>query len=124
MRYNEIRERSPKETVEHFVQWVSRDLGLEDIPDIEYGNQKEHATDHHTGMYKPDSNAIWVYTGNRNLIDILRTVAHELRHRKQDQDNRIEDGGTYPGHPLEQDADAYAGYIVKVYGEKYPHIMQ
>ena len=123
MRYEEIKTRSPRETVEHFVQWVSRELGLDDIPDIEYSPKKKNDTDHNTGWYNPDTNAIWVYTGNRNLIDILRTIAHELRHRKQGQENRI-DGGTYPGHPLEQEADAYAGYIVKVYGEKYPHIMQ
>jgi hypothetical protein len=124
MRYEEIRQRDPKETVEHFVQWVSRELGLDDVPEIEYSPKKKNETDHNTGWYNPETNAIWVYTGNRNLIDILRTIAHELRHRKQGQDGRIDDEGTYPGHPLEQEADAYAGYIVKVYGAKYPHIMQ
>ena len=124
MRFDEIQKRGPRETVEHFVQWVSRDLGLDGVPDIQYSSEKKNQSDHNTGWYQPDTDSIWVYTGRRNLIDILRTVAHELRHRKQEQDGEIEDQGTYPGHPLEQQADAYAGYIVKVYGEKYPHIMQ
>ena len=124
MRYEEIKQRDPKQTVEHFVQFVARDLGLRDEPEIEFSAKKKNESDHNTGWYSPDTNTIWVYTGNRNLIDILRTVAHELRHRMQGQDDRIDSDGTYPGHPLEQEADAYAGYIVKVYGEKYPHIMQ
>jgi hypothetical protein len=124
MRYEELKQRSPRETVEHFVQWVSRDLGLHDEPEIEFSAHKKNATDHNTGWYNPDTNTIWVYTGNRNLIDILRTVAHELRHRLQGQDDRIDADGTYPGHPLEQEADAYAGYIVKVYGAKHPQIME
>ncbi len=124
MRYEEIKQRSPEETVKHFVQFVARNLGLHDEPEIEFSAKKKNETDHNTGWYSQETNTIWVYTGNRNLIDILRTVAHELRHRLQGQDDRIDDEGTYPGHPLEQEADAYAGYIVKVYGEKYPHIMQ
>ena len=124
MRYKEIKQRSPKETVEHFVQYVSQDLDLDSPPNIKYSNTKKGSDDHHTGWFSPDSDSIWVYTGNRNLIDILRTVAHELRHRKQHQDGKNDEKGTYPGHPREQDADAYAGYIVKVYGEQYPYIMQ
>jgi hypothetical protein len=124
MRYEEIKQRDPKQTLKHFVQFVARDLDLRDEPEIEFSAKKKNESDHNTGWYSPDTNTIWVYTGNRNLIDILRTVAHELRHRMQGQDDRIDSEGTYPGHPLEQEADAYAGYIVKVYGEKHPHIMQ
>ena len=124
MRYKEIKKRSPEETVEHFVRFVSNELDLQGPPNIKYSNSKKGPNDHHTGWYTPDTDSIWVYTGNRNLIDILRTVAHELRHRKQHEDGHIDDKGTYPGHPREQEADAYAGYIVKVYGEKYPYIMQ
>ena len=124
MRYEEIKHKSPEETVEHFVKFVSQDLGLHSPPAIEYSPKKKHKGDHNTGWYNPESDSIWVYTGNRNLIDILRTIAHELRHRRQHQDNQIDEKGTYPGHPREQEADAYAGYIVKVYGKKHPHIMQ
>ena len=92
MRYKEIKQRDPKETVQHFVQYVGRDLGLKSIPEIEYSANKKNESDHNTGWYNPDTETIWVYTGSRNLIDILRTVAHELRHRKQGEED--------PGHWL------------------------
>jgi hypothetical protein len=66
---------------------------------------------------------MWVYTGNRNLIDILRTVAHELTHRKQGLEGRIK-GASPPGSKLEREADAQAGYLMKLYGAEHPEIVE
>jgi Zn-dependent peptidase ImmA (M78 family) len=67
---------------------------------------------------------MWIYTGNRNLIDIMRTVAHELTHRKQHEDGRINGDQSYPGSPIEQEADAVAGYLMKLYGKENPEIVE
>jgi Zn-dependent peptidase ImmA (M78 family) len=124
MRYKEFvaQQHGPDKEVQRFALWVADQLGLERMPAIHLDGEKQHADDHHTGSYDPNNGVMRVYTGRRNLIDILRTVAHELVHRVQDEQDRIEN--TYPGHPLEQEADAAAGYLVKIYGEQHPEIMQ
>ena len=67
---------------------------------------------------------MWIYTGNRNLIDIMRTVAHELAHRKQFEDDMVHGDQAYPGSPIEQQADAVAGYLMKLYGKEHPEIIE
>jgi hypothetical protein len=77
---------------------------------------------HHTGVHK--GNNIWVYVGNRNLIDIFRTIFHELTHHRQMQLNMIKDGDSYPGSPIEMLADMAAGKYIKIYGKDHPEMFQ
>ena len=113
-----------EERIHHFMAWCKAKLKLkQDLPEIEFSDEKDSEDMHHTGYYNDHENKLWVYTGNRNLIDILRTVAHEFTHRKQGEDGRIE-GPNPPGSPLEQEADAMAGYLMKLYGKMYPEIIE
>ena len=56
------------------------------------------------GYFDPNDNKIWVYVGNRNMGDILRTLAHELVHRKQDEDGRISYESGKTGSDIEKEA--------------------
>ena len=61
---------------------------------------------------------IFVVTDNRLTADILRTLAHEMVHRKQDElglvRNEIKDGAD--GSPIENQAHAVAGILMREYG--------
>jgi hypothetical protein len=110
--------------IEHFIDWVYKKERINaPRPNIKLSNEKDSEDMHHTGWYNADTNTMWVYTGNRNLIDILRTIAHELRHRKQGSEGRIH-GHSPPGSKLERDADAEAGYLMKLYGKEHPEIIE
>jgi DNA-binding transcriptional MocR family regulator len=78
---------------------------------------------HNTGSYNYKTNTLYVYMAHRNLIDILRTIAHELQHRKQAAQGRLH-GHSPPGSKIEREADGEAGYLVKLYGAQHPNIMQ
>lgn len=113
-----------EERIRHFMAWCKHKLKLKQpLPNIEFSDEKDGEDMHHTGYYNDQEDKLWVYTGNRNLIDILRTVAHEFTHRKQGEEGRIE-GPNPPGSPLEQEADAMAGYLMKLYGKMYPEIIE
>ena len=110
--------------IKNFINWVYDKENIKGSrPKIIFSNEKEGADMHHTGWYRDSENLMWVYTGNRNLIDILRTVAHELVHRKQGIQGRIK-GPSAPGSKLEREADAQAGYLMKLYGAEYPEILE
>jgi hypothetical protein len=111
--------------VAKFVEWASRRLHLKTAPKIELSYDTEEAQDnHHTGSHRSDTGAIWVYVKNRNLVDILRTVFHELVHQRQGELNMIKPGDSYPGSPIEAMADMLAGKYIKIYGEQNHHIFQ
>jgi hypothetical protein len=111
--------------VEKFVDWTAKKLNLKKVPSIELSMDTEEAQgNHHTGGHTPGSGVIWVYSKNRNLVDILRTVFHELVHVRQEELNMIKPNSSYPGSPIEAMADMLAGKYIKIYGEKNHHIFQ
>jgi hypothetical protein len=67
-----------------------------------------------------------VYAKDRAIVDIMRSIAHELTHMQQDvqgklkKDNHNEDNSD--GSPIENEANAKAGEIIRVFGKKYPQI--
>lgn len=111
--------------IRHFVRWCVKKLGIEEaLPKIRFQDTKEGDDQHRTGYYDDSTDTMWIYTGNRNLIDIMRTVAHELTHRKQHEDDMVHGDQSYPGSPIEQQADAVAGYLMKLYGKEHPSIIE
>jgi len=111
--------------VDKFCDWACQQLHVKNKPHIELSMDTEEAqTNHHTGGHKMGEDKIWVYVNNRNLVDILRTVFHELVHVRQGELNMINPGDSYPGSPIEAMADMLAGKYIKIYGEKNHHIFQ
>ncbi len=114
-----------EEEIHKFVDWASNVLHLKTKPQFEFSLDTEEAQDnHHTGAHQHGTNKVWVYIKNRNLIDILRTVFHELVHVRQGELGMIKPGDSYPGSAIEVMADALAGKYIKIYGEKNHHIFQ
>ena len=114
-----------EQEVEKFVDWAAKKLNLQTTPKIELSMDTEEAqNNHHTGGHTVGDSKVWVYAKNRNLVDILRTVAHELTHVRQGELNMIKPGSSYPGSPIELLADMVAGKLIKIYGEKNHHIFQ
>jgi hypothetical protein len=108
-----------------FVDWTADKLNLKKVPKVELSMDSEEAqTNHHTGGHVPGEDSVWVYAKNRNLVDILRTVFHELVHVRQHELGMIKPGDSYPGSPIEAMADMLAGKYIKIYGEKNNHIFQ
>lgn len=111
--------------VEKFKDWAVNRLKIENPPKIELSQDTEEAQQgHHTGRHIEGSNSVWVYAANRNLVDILRTVFHELVHWRQSELGMIEQGDSYPGSAIEAMADMLAGKYIKIYGKQNRQIFQ
>lgn len=114
-----------QEQLRDFVRWCVKKLKIRKaLPRIRFQDAKEGPDQHRTGYYDDNDDIMWIYTGNRNLIDIMRTVAHELTHRKQHEADMVHGDQSYPGSPMEQQADAVAGYLMKLYGREHPEIIE
>jgi hypothetical protein len=109
--------------INQFVEWAKKTLNVKGDPKFTFSRDTEKAQEgHHTGVHS--GNDIWVYIGKRNLVDIFRTVFHELVHQRQDELGMIKDGDSYPGSPIEAMADMLAGKYIKIYGKEHPEIFQ
>ena len=111
--------------IKKFTHWASKKLNLKNTPKIKLSFDTEEAqVGHHTGKHTPGDDHVWVYAKNRNLVDILRTVFHELVHVRQHELGKIKPGSSYPGSPIEAEADMLAGKYIKIYGKKHRNIFQ
>lgn len=109
--------------IKDFIDWSMKTLDIQGNPKFTFSKDSKAAQKgHHTGVHQGDD--IWIYIGNRNLIDIFRTIFHELVHQRQDELGMIKDGDSYPGSPIEMMADMVAGKYIKIYGKQHPDIFQ
>jgi hypothetical protein len=111
--------------MQKFIKWASQKLNLQSTPEFEFSYDTEEAQEgHHTGRHSENDNSVWVYVANRNMVDIMRTVFHELVHVRQGELGMIKPGDSYPGSPIEMLADMGAGKYMKVFGKDHPEIFQ
>jgi hypothetical protein len=117
-----------EQKIKDFIEWSYKAVNLQKpYPKFTFSNDTEQAQQgHHTGRHTHDgtNSQIWVYTGNRNLIDIFRTIFHEIVHERQFQLDMIGPDDSHPGSPIEAMADMMAGKYIKIYGKKHPEIFQ
>ena len=108
--------------LDSFVSFAADKLGIQSLPKISYKNKDDHGDQPSFGGYNPQSNEIILSTKDRHPMDVLRTLAHELVHHKQNEDGRIKDvskeGST--GSPIEDEANSVAGRIMRWFGKAFP----
>lgn len=108
-----------------FIDFAAKALDLQQVPKITFSDDQELAKNMHSlGAYNPKSDELLVVKGPRLTADILRTLAHELVHRKQDEMSPLkpEDGKT--GSEVENEANAAAGVILRQFGKYRPEIFE
>jgi hypothetical protein len=71
-------------------------------PKIILDNTKQEGVFVSTGYFDPSIKGIRLFVNGRGYKDVLRTLAHELIHRKQDEDGIIEKSG-YRGDKITED---------------------
>jgi hypothetical protein len=114
-----------EQAIHKFIDFARLELGLKVLPHIELIDDSNMAKDMRSlGGYNPSSNRLLVITNNRLTADILRTLAHELVHRKQDEDNQLNAHSGTTGSPEENEANAMAGILLRKYGERHAEIYE
>ena len=57
-------------------------------------------------------------------VDVLRSISHELTHHKQNQLGELENNPNAgdDGSPIENEANAKAGELIRIFGKQNPEI--
>jgi hypothetical protein len=113
------------DVIKDFIDFAVKALELQNIPEIEFSDDEELARNMHSlGAYNPETGKLLVVRGPRLTADILRTLAHELVHRKQDEIEKLGQGDGATGSPIENEANAAAGILLRKFGEYRPEIFE
>ena len=107
-----------------FVRFAAKDLELKSLPEFDFMFDTKRSVEHKSfGGYAPGAEHITITVKNRHINDVLRTLAHEMVHYKQDLNNELEDddaGAT--GSPQENEANARAAVIMRNWGKLHPNL--
>ena len=113
-------------TIKTFLAFTAKELRLNKIPSgltLSHDNSKAKG-DHTFGYFNPETDKIWLYVGNRNMADILRTLGHELVHLKQNEEGRIKADSGKTGSEIENEANAKAGVLLRNFGKQHNEIYE
>lgn len=109
-------------TVSDFINFAKQELSIED--DIKIELAYERTPDLKTTAYYSLDGLVKVYVKGRAIIDVCRSIAHELVHHKQNLEGRLIDAGKdgEDGSPIENEANAVAGVLIRKYGKLHPEL--
>lgn len=113
--------------VNDFISFVSEKINIKDNkPSVSVlFNENDLAEKNKSfGSYHPTTFEITIVGYNRNLADVLRTLAHELIHHKQNVSGELDEKSGETGSEHENQANALAGALMREYGKKNPLIFE
>ena len=113
-----------KEKLTAFVKFVKNQLELKTVPTISIKGNRDGLKTTANYDYTKENKIIKVYGKNRALVDIMRSVAHEMVHHKQFEDGRLEQRPPDVGGEIEDEANAKAGQYIKLYSKEDPTIYE
>jgi Zn-dependent peptidase ImmA (M78 family) len=107
-----------KKKLNDFVKFVKTELSIEKMPTISVQNGRGELKTTANYDYTKENKIIKINGKNRALVDIMRSVAHELVHHKQYEQGRLETKPPDIGGEIEDEANAKAGQYIKMYSKK------
>lgn len=111
-----------KELLYKFVKFVKNELDIKTVPSIKIQNHRNGLKTTANYDYTNENKIIKVCSKNRAIVDVCRSIAHEMVHHKQFEDGRL---GVKPpdiGGEIEDEANAKAGQFIKMFARETPEI--
>lgn len=110
-------EDNKKQKITEFVKFVKKELGIEKCPTIVLQNGRGELKTTANYDYSKKNKIIRINAKNRSLVDVMRSIAHEMVHHKQYEDGRLNTPPPDIGGEIEDEANAKAGLYIKLYSK-------
>jgi hypothetical protein len=109
--------------VSKFFNKTTDFLGIKNPPEIVFHHDTNWSESTGSfGQFDPDDNLLHLAMAGRHTLDILRTMAHELTHCKQNEKDRLPDNAGETGSWWEDEANAMAGRIMRHWADEHPNM--
>jgi hypothetical protein len=119
--FNEPKQLTLIDALRDFLPIAIAHLELDHIPKIKLVKSLDDTT---FGHFNSEEQVIYAVVANRNPVDILRTIAHEMTHYKQGQEHQLTNNSGETGSTVEDEANAEGGVIMREFNEKFPQYLQ
>jgi Zn-dependent peptidase ImmA (M78 family) len=106
--------------IKPFLPFVKEYLQVNQLPTIRVVDRIPGADGTTFGCYRQEEETIYIVSKGRHPKDVLRTLAHEIVHYKQDLQDVLDNDSGITGSEEENEANATAGVIMRNYSEQNP----
>lgn len=114
---------SDEEILKDFIKFCVNELKIKSMPTVKLRRDPQWSVRNRTfGRYNNDTHLLEVAFGQRHIMDVLRTVAHELTHKHQHERETVPTDAGETGSPYENEANARAGVLMRDYGRLHPEL--
>lgn len=104
-----------------FIKFAAEHLELKSLPKFDFKFDNKRSIEHHSfGGY--GGKHINITVVNRHVMDVCRTLAHELVHYRQDLNDELDHNSGETGSPEENEANAEAAVIMRNWGKLHPEL--
>ncbi len=104
---------------------ICQDLEFSEIPKLNLINDLNYTSQHKSfAAYSPSTKEVFCVIAGRNTADCMRSIAHELMHHKQNLEYRLYSGAGEDGTDIENEANSYAGKIMRRLGRELDNIFE
>jgi hypothetical protein len=107
-----------KDKLNRFVKFVKDQLELDTVPVISIQNHRKNLKTTANYDYTKDEKIIKVCSKGRALVDVMRSIAHEMVHHKQFEQGRLKVQPPDIGGEIEDEANAKAGQYIKMFAKQ------
>lgn len=112
------------DSIRDFLPIAIKHLKLKSLPKIRIEKNVESKHDQPTfGKYENGKEIIFLDIEERHPVDVIRTLAHELVHYKQDKEGRLDSNSWKTGSPDENEAHEKAGEMIREFDKQFPKYM-
>lgn len=117
---NDINEKLP--LIKSFVNFCKSNLSLNDKIKVLLTDKKSRTKTF--AHFSPSEGSLTVYIKNRHIGDVLRSIAHELKHYQQNINGILTPKSGEDGSPEENEANSFAGIMMRKFGRIRPEIYE
>lgn len=107
-----------KKKLHDFSKFVCVELEIKTPPVIKIQNHRNEVKTTANYDYSKDEKVLKVCAKGRMLVDVMRSIAHELTHHKQWEQGRLKIKPPDIGGEIEDEANAKAGQFIKMFALK------
>jgi hypothetical protein len=123
MKASEISGSDQRDEIINFLKFACKELDITSCPKINLIQEPvSNNISNSFAAYSPDKKRIFLYVKNRHILDILRSLCHELVHHIQNLKGELNDNSGETGSPQENEANSVAGQIMRKYNKTHPEL--
>ena len=108
----------------NFLPIAMETIELDSLPEFNFVKHIESPGQPSFGQYINGENVMYVALADRHPVDILRTIAHELVHYKQDIEHQLNIHSGDTGSPEENQAHQIAGVVMRHFNKMHPEYLK